>query len=477
LAEPVRPNSAGPNPRRWRILAVVLLGGMMGPIDSSIVNTNLPAIAGYFGAPVAAAGWIQVSYLLTIGSLLLAVGRLGEIHGFRRLYVMGLGTFAASSALCGLAPSLPALIAARTLQGAAASMFMAVSPAIITTTFPPHERGKALGFNGMTVGIGLALGPVLGGLIAENFGWRWLFYINLPVAALALAATLRALPDDRPTVKIPLDLAGAILGFVSLLLVLLVANQAEQLGLGSPLLLAGIAAAGVAVWAFIRVERLQIQPALDLALFRSKPFTLAILGSVLNFAVQFTIVFVMPFVLQRVVGLTPEGIGLVLTASPAVALFVAPFSGALSDAIGTRPLAAIGTSTILAGVLLLVAMPATPQPIDIAWRLALIGMGSSIFQSPNSSAAMGSVPRARLGQASAVLATVRNVGMSLGVAIASGAFAARLASARAVGLAEAPAYLLAARQTLAVGAVFAALSLACALASPGVKTERGPARG
>ncbi len=472
MAEPVRPNSTGPDPRRWRILAVVLLGGIMGPIDSSIVNSNLPSIAGALGSPMALAGWIQVSYLLTIGSLLLIVGRLGELYGFRRLFVGGLGAFAASSALCGLAPTIETLIAARALQGAAASMFMAVSPAIVTRTFPPYERGKALGFNGMAVAIGLSLGPVLGGFITETLGWRWLFYINLPIAAVAILAALRTLPEDRPAVRGRLDPAGAALGFLGLFLVLLLANQAETLGFGAPLWVAGAALAVAVTWTFIRLERRHPEPTLDLALFRSRPFTLAILAAVFNFMVQFTVVFVVPFVLQRAVGLSPQGIGLVLTASPLVALVVAPVAGTLSDRLGTRWLATAGASVILLAIGLLAALPFRPVPLDVAWRLGLMGLGSSLFQSPNSSAAMGSVPRTHLGQASAVVATVRNVGMSLGVAIASGAFAARFAAAKATGLLEGVALVTAARQTLAVGAIFAVGSLLAAAVSPGVK-ERG----
>ncbi len=465
------PPLAAPDPQRWRILAVVLLGGMMGPIDSSIVNANLPSIAGYFGAPMALAGWIQVSYLLVIGSLLLTVGRLGEIHGFRRLYVGGLVAFAAFSALCGVAPTIRTLIAARALQGAGASMFMAVSPAIITATFPPYERGKALGFNGMAVAIGLAAGPVLGGLITERLGWRWLFYINLPVALAAIYASLRTLPEDRPSAAGRLDVGGAFLGFVGLFMVLFLANRAETLGFGSPLWLAGAALAVAVTWTFIRLERRHPEPTLDLALFRSRPFTLAIVAAVFNFMVQFTVVFVVPFVLQRAVGLTPEGIGLVLSVSPLVSLLVAPLSGALSDLVGTRLLATVGTGLILAAIVLLAALPFRPHPFDVAWRLGLMGLGTSVFQSPNSSAAMGSAPRTHLGQASAVLATVRNVGMSLGVAIASGAFAARYAGAQASGLADGVAFVTAARQTLAIGAIFAVGSLLAAALSPGVKAR------
>jgi len=464
----------GPNPRRWRILAVVLLGGMMGPIDSSIVNANLPSIAGYFGAPMSLAGWIQVSYLLTIGSLLLTVGRLGELHGFRRLYIRGLVAFAVFSAACGLSPTVHFLIAARALQGAGASMFMAVSPAIITATFPPYERGRALGLNGMAVAVGLAVGPVLGGLITQHLGWRWLFYINLPVAAAAIYASLRTLPEDRPLTEGHLDTGGALLGFLGLFLVLLLANQAETVGFSSPFWLAGALLTVGVVWAFIRLERRHPEPTLDLTLFGSRPFTLAVLAALFNFMVQFTVVFVVPFVLQQAVGLTPEGTGLVLSVSPVVTLLVAPFSGALSDVIGTRGLAAAGTGLVLAAMVLLSVLPFHPHPLDVAWRLGLMGLGTSVFQSPNSSAAMGSAPRTRLGQASAVLATVRNVGMSLGVAIASGAFAARYAAARAAGLADELALVTSARQTLTIGAVFAVGSLLAAALSPGVRAAERP---
>ncbi len=352
---------------------------------------------------------------------------------------------------------------------------MAVTPAIITATFPPYERGKALGLNGMAVAVGLALGPVVGGLITERLGWRWLFYINLPVALVAIYTSLRTLPEDRPPAKGRLDVAGAFLGFTSLFLVLLLANQGESMGFGSPAVLGGAALAVAVIWTFIRAERRHPEPTLDLTLFRSAPFTLAILAALFNFMVQFTIVFVVPFVLQQAVGLSPEGIGLVLSVSPAVSLLVAPLSGALSDTMGTRWLATIGSALILTAIILLAILPFRPHPFDVAWRLALMGLGTSVFQSPNSSAAMGSAPRNRLGQASAVLATVRNVGMSLGVAIASGAFAARYARGLAAGLEGGVAFVTAARQTLAVGAIFAVAALLAAALSPGVRNERPPA--
>jgi len=324
----------------------------------------------------------------------------------------------------------------------------------------------------MAVAIGLAVGPSLGGLITATLGWRWLFYINLPVAAAAIVAARRVLPDDRPTAGGKLDLPGSALGFVGLLLLLLLANQSERFGPGSPAFLAGTALAVTVTWAFIRVESRHPQPTLHLILFKNRPFSLAVAASTLSFMVQFTVVFVTPFLLQRVIGLSPAGVGLVMTASPAAMLIAAPISGALSDRFGTRPLATAGAGIVLAGIGLLAAIPLAPTPLDVAWRLALLGLGSSVFMSPNSSAAMGSAPRERLGQASAVLATVRNVGMSLGVAIASGVFSVRYAGALATGLVGPLAFVTAARQTLAVGAVFAVLSLLAAAASPGVEGAR-----
>jgi len=204
------------DPKRWRILAAVLLAGLMAPLDASIINVNLPTIAGFFDAPMTLAGWVPMAYLLVLSSLLLGYGRLGDMWGYRRLFLIGIVLFVIASALCGLSPSMWFLIGARAVQAVGAGMFMAVVPAIITTTFPADERGRALGLNGMAVAFGLALGPSLGGAITGWWGWRWVFYINVPIGVAGVLWCHRLLPPDPPRSREHFDGLGAVLAFGAL---------------------------------------------------------------------------------------------------------------------------------------------------------------------------------------------------------------------------------------------------------------------
>ncbi len=426
------------SPRRWRTLAAVLAAGLMGPLDASIINANLPTIAGFFHAPMTLAGWVPMAYLLVLSSLLLGYGRLGDMWGYRRLFLGGIVLFVVSSALCGLSPSLGFLIAARALQAVGAGMFMAVIPAIITTTFPAEERGRALGLNGMSVAFGLALGPSLGGAITGWWGWRWIFYINVPIGIAGFFWCRRLLPQDRPRPGEHFDALGAALAFGALFSFLLWVNRLPAWGLLSP---AGLAAGFLALACaalFILWERRAPQPMLDLSLFKNRLFSCANLAALFNFMSQYTLVFLTPFYLRDYLGLAPERVGLLMTAFPAVVLLTAPWAGALSDRIGTRGLSVLGASLCAAALGWLAlggtgagtpagsgaAGAAAPLP-PVAAGLALFGLGTGIFQSPNNSAVMGSVPRERAGIASGVLAVIRNVGMVLGVACAGAVFASR----------------------------------------------------
>lgn len=480
------------DPRRWRVLAAVLAAGVMGPLDASIINVNLPTIAGFFHAPMSLAGWVPMAYLLVLSSLLLSYGRLGDMWGYRRLFLGGIILFVISSALCGLSPSMGFLIGARALQAVGAGMFMAVIPAIITTTFPASERGRALGLNGMSVAFGLALGPSLGGAITGWWGWRWVFYINVPIGIIGFFWSRRLLPPDRPRPTEHFDGLGAVLAFVTLFSFLLWVNRLPNWGLWSSTSLAVGLLALVGAALFVLWERRVPQPMLDLSLFKNRLFSCANLAALFNFMSQYTLVFLTPFYLRDYLGLLPGQVGLLMTAFPAVVLFTAPWSGALSDRIGTRGLSILGASlcAVALGWLALggsgggaaagvgvagtglqaavqagAARGAEPLRLVVA-GLALFGLGTGIFQSPNNSAVMGSVPRERTGIASGVLSVVRNVGMVLGVALAGAIFASREAHYHAFVPALRDAYL--------AGALFTTLS--ALLSIPGVRSQRKESR-
>ncbi|MDQ0287188.1 EmrB/QacA subfamily drug resistance transporter [Desulfofundulus luciae] len=421
---------------RWHVLAAVLLGSIMGPIDASIVYIAMPAIARVFGVDPATVGWVSMAYLLVLGSFLLSFGRLGDMFGFKRLFLIGLLIFVVTSALCGLAPGLGWLIFLRALQATGAGMTMAMSPAIITAAFPPQERGRALGMNGMIMALGLAVGPSLGGLLVDTLGWRAIFYVNVPIGVAAYLWCRRILPDVRSEKRQSFDWPGALLAFCGLGALLLFASQGEAAGWSWPILLLGVVAL-VLLGEFIVVEKRSDEPMLDLKLFQSRVFSAGNGAALLNFMTQYVIVFLTPFFLQQVVGYSAGRAGTIMTAFPLTVLVVAPLAGALSDKIGQRGLAFTGSLICTVAALAMAGLNQQSGPGDVAWRLSMFGLGTGLFQSPNNSAVMGAVPKFRLGIAGGVLATTRNVGMVLGIALGGAILTTRQAAYLDLGRSDA----------------------------------------
>jgi len=409
---------AGRPDAKWAILAAVMLGSIMGPLDGSIVNTVLPSITEYFRTDISIAQWVPTVYLLTISCLILLYGRLGDMIGYRTVFLSGLAAFTLTSVLCGASQSIWMLIAFRALQGLAAGMMMSVGYAIVTTAFPPQERGKALGIYAISIAVGLGLGPTLGGLIAQHLSWRYVFFINVPIGITAVFWGYRIIPQSVRKADQRLDIWGAAAAFLFLTSLLLYANRGDDWGWTAPesivLLATALASGAVFIW----IERKAAQPMLNLSLFANRVFAFANLSALLNFMATYAFVFLTPFYLSIVLHYDILKIGLVMAASPVATLVVAPLSGALSDRIGTRPLAFCGMCLSAAGLILLSRLQASSNALDVAWRLAIAGAGAGLFGSPNNSAVMGSVPMVHLGIASGILAAMRNVGMVLGIAVA-----------------------------------------------------------
>lgn len=417
---------------KWLILGAVMLGSLMGPLDASIVNTVLPKITESFHTDVSISQWVPTVYLLTISCLILLYGRLGDMLGYKRIFTCGLAAFTITSILCGFSQSIWMLIAFRALQGLAAGMMMSVSFAIITSTFPPGERGRAMGIYAISIAIGLGIGPTLGGTIAEYLNWRYVFFVNVPVGFCALLLGSRVIPKGSVKPGQRLDVTGAVAAFVFLTSFLLFANRGGNWGWLSAASVTMIVIAAISAVAFVLIERRAIQPMLNLELFHSRVFSFASLSALINFMALYALVFITPFYLAFVLKYSILKVGLVMVASPVATLIVAPLSGMLSDRIGSRSLAVGGMIVCSIGMFLLGGLDANSNSFDVAWRLAVCGIGSGMFQSPNNSAVMGSVPPMRLGIASGMLAAMRNVGMVLGIAIA-GAVLYNLAPVAASG--------------------------------------------
>lgn len=413
--------------KRYSILIAVLIPVMMGPIDASVVYMALPSLSEVFGVGAGLVGWVSMSYLMVLGSFMLVLGRFGDMFGFRRIFLLGITIFTITSALCGLSQGIGMLIAFRALQAVGAGMAMALAPAIITAIFPPNERGRAMGMIGMAVGLGLAIGPSLGGVLVDTWGWRSIFFINIPIGLVAYIWCYRVLPEKEKLERQEFDWAGAFLALTALGALLFFASRGQDYGWSLPVLLVGASAILLGIL-FIWHENRFSQPMLDLTLFSSRVFTAGNIAALFHFITQYIIVFITPFYLQQQLGYSPSAAGIIMTAFPLTVLVTSPLSGALSDKIGNRFLSIAGALFCAAGALYLSFAGSGMAPLDIAWRLSLFGLGTGMFQAPNNSAIMGSVPKRRLGIAGGVLATVRNVGMVFGIALASAVLAARHAS-------------------------------------------------
>lgn len=427
-AETTEPATPG---AKWGVLLAVGVGTFMTALDGSVVNIILPVLRASFSTTVASVEWVVTTYLLVVSGLLLGFGRLGDLRGHKSVYIAGFGLFILGSALCGLAPSVGAMIAFRGLQALGGAMLFANSPAILTKSFPPEQRGQALGLQGTMTYLGLTVGPSLGGLLAAQVGWRWVFYLNVPVGLAAIWLSLRFVPADTGEASgARFDLAGAGLFLAGLVTLLLALNQGEEWGwVSAPILGLGLLAVAL-LTAFVLLERRLESPMLDLRLFSSLTFSSATASAVINYMCVYGILFLMPFYLIQGRAMDSDKAGIVLTALPLVMAVAAPVSGTLSDRIGPR-LPSVWGMGILSGALLLISRLTAGSSMGfIAAGLGLAGLGIGIFVAPNTSALLGSAPRHRQGIASGILATGRNVGMVLGVGLAGAIFTTILGTAR-----------------------------------------------
>ena len=461
--------------RKWLILTSVSLGSLMATLDGSIVNIALPAIQNDFRIDLTTIEWVVVAYLLVAGSLLLPCGRLGEVLTFKRVYLVGFTVFTLASVCCGASPNVAWLVGFRVVQGVGAAMIMAMGPAIVARTFPASERGRALGLNAVSVSIGLSLGPALGGVLTQVATWRAIFLINAPIGLLAIVWAARVLPAKTPGKGQSFDVRGAALSGVALFALLLALSDGQQWGWTSPAIIGLLIAFVVLGAAFIVAEGGSIQPMIDLALFRIRPFSAGLASVVVAFSGLFTATFLLPFLLEQGAGFSPIEAGLLLTPMPITMALVAPFSGAASDRFGPRILASAGMAIMALGLLSLTQLPLNFTLPDLVWRLVLLGLGQGLFMSPNSSAILGSVPRPRLGTASGTLAQMRVNGQVLGVALSGAIVATRLP----VHLAELGGAPSGALQSAALaGAIHDAFVVAAIVCCVGIVTSlvRGPSR-
>ncbi|HEX3783495.1 MAG TPA: MFS transporter [Pseudonocardiaceae bacterium] len=429
-----------PDPRRWRGLAICLVAGFMTLLDVSIVNVALPSMQNGLGASASDLSWVVSGYALTFGLVLVPAGRLGDEHGRKRMFLIGVALFTATSALCGVAPTATLLVAARLLQGMACGLLNPQVVGMIQFLFRGKERGRAFGFYGAVIGISTAIGPLAGGLLLQvagvQDGWRWVFYVNLPIGIAAVAAGWRLLPRDRPSGNHQtLDAVGAILlglGIVSVMFPLIEAEQGVStahwwlLAVGAALLVAFV------VWER-GFGRRGHHPLVNLELLRNYGYAIGAGLGLLYFAGFTGIFFVMTLFYQRGLGYSP------LDAGAAMLSFA--IGSAVSAGVGGRYVFRLGRLMIvlglgavavgLAGTALLVAdYTGSHIGLVVSIPLLLAGVGSGIVISPNQTLALNDVPPAEGGTAAAVLQTGQRIGSAIGTAVAGSLLFGNLISTR-----------------------------------------------
>jgi EmrB/QacA subfamily drug resistance transporter len=411
-------NNSG-NKDRWLILFIVVMLTFMATLDSSIVNVALPVIAKTLNVSSASVQLIVTSYLIIISATILIFGRLGDILGKAKIFKFGIALFTLGSLFCGITNSLTILVLARVIQAIGASGAMANSQGIIAEAFPSNERGKALGITGTFVALGALVGPPLGGFIVDATSYEYIFLINVPIGIITLFYAFRILPKGNVVAKGKLDGLGAILFMFAIVPLFAALGQGQQIGFTQPIILLGFLIAIISFIAFIMVEKKRESPLLDLHIFENKLFSLSIFCGFMSFVAIFCSIIIQPFYLQDVMKFSPSSTGLILMTYPLILSVVAPISGHLSDKIGSEILTFIGLVLTSFALLLMSTLNEHSSTITMVIFIAAMSIGNGLFQSPNNSLVMSTVPKDKLGIAGSVNALVRNLGMVCGIALST----------------------------------------------------------
>ena len=407
------------NKNKWIILFTVLMVTFMATLDGSIVNVALPVMTNALNVTSASIQLVVTSYLIIISATILLFGRLGDMIGKSKIFIFGIGLFTLGSLLCGITSTLSFLVLSRVIQAIGAAGTMANSQGIITEVFPPNERGRALGINGTFVALGSLLGPAVGGFILDVGKWEYIFLINVPIGIITLILGIKLLPKATKSIKEKLDGFGAILFVFAIVPLFVALGKGQEIGFTNPIILGCFAVSVMAFILFVMVERRQQNPLLQLEIFKNKLFSLSIFCAFLSFIAIFCSNIIQPFYLQDARGFSPSTAGLVMMTYPLVISVIAPVSGYLSDKFGSALLTLIGLSLTTLGLFLMSSLTDYSSKISMVVFTAVMALGNGLFQAPNNSLVMSSVPRDKLGIAGSVNALIRNLGMICGIALST----------------------------------------------------------
>ena len=458
---------------RW-VLASLSLSMLLSSLGTSIANVGLPTFAVVFHASFQQVQWVVLAYLLAITTLIVSVGRLGDITGRRRLLLAGIFLFTAASVLCGLAPTLGLLIAARAAQGLGAAIMMALTMAFVGDTVPKAKTGSAMGLLGTMSAIGTALGPSLGGMLIAGPGWRAIFLVNLPLGLLALVLAYRTLPADRRV-----SMAGRggfdLVGTLLLALTLGAYALAMTLGRGSFGLpnIALLAVAVLGAGLFVLAQARAASPLIHLAVFRHAGLTAGLATSALVATVMMATLVVGPFYLSRALGLDAAMVGLVLSVGPLAAALTGVPAGRLADRFGADRITVIGLAGMAAGCFVLSMLPARFGIPGYIAPMVVITVGYALFQTANNTAVMADIRAEQRGVISGLLSLSRNLGLVTGASVMGAVFA--LASGTtAITLARPEVVASGLHTTFAVAAILMLFAIAIAVGSRALATRHAP---
>jgi EmrB/QacA subfamily drug resistance transporter len=416
--------------RKWLTLAAVSFGLFMIMLDNTVVNVALPSIQRDLDADLSELQWIVTGYALTFAALMLVGGKLADAYGRRLIFVVGIAVFTVASLLCGLASSGEMLIAARVLQGVGAALMNPATLSIIAATFPPRERGTAIGIWAGVSALALAIGPLVGGFITEHLDWSWIFFVNVPVGILGIAATYLFIDESRDETHVRLDLPGLATSGIGLFALTYGLIEANTYGWSSTRIVGSFVLAGVSLLAFLQLERRQRDPMLPLELFRSGTYTGANLVVLLVALAMFGVFFFVSLYLQNILGYSAVQTGAAFLPLTILIILVAPIAGKTSDRIGSRGLMTAGMILIAAQLVLLSRLSVDARFWDLFPAFVIGGIGMGLTMTPSAAAATRSVPVDKAGVGSAVLNSARQVGGTMGIAVMGAIIAAEAGADR-----------------------------------------------
>jgi EmrB/QacA subfamily drug resistance transporter len=403
-----------------------MIGAFMAMFDSGVVSVGLPVMASQFRVDIDTVQWITSVYLLVMSALLPILGTMADNYGRRRIYNLGYFVISIFTLLCGLSVNLPMLIVMRVLQAVGGAMVMANGLALITENYPASERGRNIGLAATLMAIGSIAGPPAGGLAIGLWGWRSIFYLTFIVSMAGLIASYFSIPADKNIrrERFRLDYLGSALLVLSIVTFIYGFSNANKFGWSNPLISGTLAVFAGSLVLFVLYERKKQDPVVDLSLFRIWVFSSSIVASLISFITMYSPTVLIPFFYQKVLGLSAGTSGLYMMAFPIAMAVVSPFSGALSDKIG--PVILTSSGLVINGIgLVLLANVTVHTPVYLIMvYLALMGLSLGMFQSPNNSCIMGSVPKNKLGAANGITQLVKNLGMVMGIAFSVALFTA-----------------------------------------------------